>query len=284
MPIKAATSLIAGSGASATATPGGGAPGESEEWTPGIPLSTERFRAERRQPFDDLLALVERRPGLRVVDLGCGTGETTRDLHRALQAASTLGVDRSERMLERAKALEEPGLTFVRQDIASLPADARFDLVFSNAALQWLPDHPALLARLTGAVADGGQLAFQVPTGARAVRQAAIAVASSEPFRSALDGWTRQDPVLTAEEYATLLHRLGYRRQHVRLQIYPHVLPDREHVIEWVRGTLLTAYEERMSADLYADFVAAYRARLFDALEDTRPFFYPFARILCWGS
>jgi trans-aconitate 2-methyltransferase len=253
---------------------------------PWNPSQYERFRAERRQPFDDLLALVERRPGMRVVDLGCGTGDATRDLHRALQASATVGMDRSARMLERARVVagEEPGLTFVRQDIGTWPAGASFDLVFSNAALQWLPDHPALLARLTRAVASGGQFASQVPTGARAVRQAALAVATSEPFRSALGGWTRKDPVLTAEEYATLLHRLGYRRQHVRLQIYPHVLAGREDVIEWVKGTLLTAYEERMPAELYGQFLAAYRARLFDELEDARPFFYPFARILAWAS
>ena len=70
----------------------------------------------------------------------------------------------------------------------------------------------------------------------------------------------------------------------MRLQIYPHVLPDRESVLEWVKGTLLTAYERRLPADLYPAFLDAYRARLLDALEDTRPFFYPFARILCWGS
>ncbi|HVB38253.1 MAG TPA: methyltransferase domain-containing protein [Vicinamibacterales bacterium] len=251
---------------------------------PWNPSQYERFRAERRQPFDDLLALVERRPLLRVVDLGCGTGEATRDLHRALQAASTLGLDRSARMLQRARAFEEPGLTFVEQDIGALPADARFDLIFSNAALQWLPDHPALIARLTHAVAENGQLAFQVPASGHPARRVAADVAATEPFRSALGGWTRQDPVLAPEEYARLLHRLGYRRQHVRLQIYPHILPDRDAVLEWVKGTLLTAYEERLAADLYPAFLDAYRARLLDELEDARPFFYPFARILCWAG
>ncbi|MDE3155577.1 MAG: methyltransferase domain-containing protein [Acidobacteriota bacterium] len=252
---------------------------------PWNPAQYERFRAERRQPFDDLLALVERRAGMRTVDLGCGTGDLTRDLHRALQAASTLGVDRSPRMLERATGLDEPGLTFVRQDIASLPAEARFDLVFSNAALQWLPDHPALLARLTRAVAEGGQLAFQVPASGLAARQIAADVALTEPFRSALGGWTRD--VITAlqpVEYAALLYQLGYRRQHVRLQIYPHVLADREQVFEWMKGTLLTAYEERLPADLRTAFLEAFRARLLDTLEDARPFFYAFPRILCWGA
>lgn len=245
------------------------------------PTQYERFRAERRQPFDDLLALVRPQADLRILDLGCGTGELTRDLHRTLRAAATVGLDRSGRMLARARDIQEPGLTFVQQDISELPGGIRADLVFSNAALQWVPDHPALLARLTQAVADGGQLAFQVPAGHHAIRQVASAVAATEPFRSALGGWTRGDPVLSPEGYAVVLHRLGYREQHVRLQIYPHVLPSRDDVVEWVKGTLLTAYEGRMPAGLYAQFLDAYRERLFAEIEDTRPFFYPFARILC---
>ena len=66
------------------------------------PAQYERFRAERARPFVDLLALVRPRPGMRVVDLGCGTGELTARLHRELAAGETLGIDRSEAMLARA--------------------------------------------------------------------------------------------------------------------------------------------------------------------------------------
>ena len=66
--------------------------------------------------------------------------------------------------------------------------------------------------------------------------------------------------------------------------IYPHVLADRDAVVEWVKGTLLAEYEKRMPADLFARFVGDYRARLLPMFEDTRPFFYPFKRILCWGQ
>src|SRR5207247_2038880 len=72
-----------------------------------------KFRREREQPFYDLLALVRRSPGLRVVDLGCGTGKLTRVLHDRLEARETVGVDRSEKMLEPAWADTLPnGLRF----------------------------------------------------------------------------------------------------------------------------------------------------------------------------
>ncbi|HEY4001800.1 MAG TPA: methyltransferase domain-containing protein, partial [Candidatus Xenobia bacterium] len=104
------------------------------------PAQYERFAMERRQPFDDLLAQVERRPGMRVVDLGCGTGELTVELHQQLGAAATIGIDSSASMLTRAP--QAAGVRFEELDIAQV--SGTWDLVFSNAALHWLPDHRVL--------------------------------------------------------------------------------------------------------------------------------------------
>src|SRR5882724_1838193 len=95
------------------------------------PAQYERFKAERKKPFDDLLARVARRPGMRIVDLGCGTGELTRELHQALSAQSTLGVDSSASMLEKAAPLAGGSLSFQQGDIAAFTSDSPFDLVFS---------------------------------------------------------------------------------------------------------------------------------------------------------
>ena len=89
--------------------------------------------------------------------------------------------------------------------------------------------------------------------------------------------------MLAPEVYATLLHRLGFREQHVRLQVYAHELESREAVVEWVRGSLLTDYERRLPAELWPRFLERYRERLLPQLDDTRPFFYPFKRVLMWG-
>ena len=244
-----------------------------------------KYRDERAQPFYDLLALVKPRPDMRVVDLGCGPGELTRIVHETLDARETLGIDNSPAMLEKAEAFAGDGLRFTYADLGSFSAPGAYDLVFSNAALQWSPDHPALLARLTDSLTPGGQLAVQVPANDDAPSHALAAVVASEsPFREALDGFTRVSPVLTPEAYATLLHQLGYQEQTVRVQIYGHLLGSREDVVEWVRGTWLTAYQKRLPAELWPAFLERYRDVLFAQLPDDRPFFYPFKRILFWGQ
>ena len=81
-----------------------------------------------------------------------------------------------------------------------------------------------------------------------------------------------------------MLDRLGFRQQHVRLQVYLHRLPSRADVVEWVRGSLLTDYEKRLPPELFTEFVERYRERLLPRLEDSSPFLYPFKRILVWGS
>src|SRR5829696_10500333 len=116
----------------------------SADWNP---AQYEQFRDERSQPFFDLLDLVQPRPEMRVVDLGCGTGELTWELHRRLAARETLGIDNSPAMLARSMAFAGDGLRFEPGDIGAFKSEGGYDLVFSNAALHWIPDHEALLPR-----------------------------------------------------------------------------------------------------------------------------------------
>jgi trans-aconitate 2-methyltransferase len=253
------------------------------------PLQYDRFRSERAQPFFDLLAMVRRRDKMSVADLGCGTGELTRQMHQQLAAARTVGIDSSAKMLAGTDALAGDGLAFRRQDIADFAneeAPDRFDLIFSNAAIQWLDDHPGLLARLARRLDDdNGQLAIQMPANDDHVtHEAARIVARAAPFKDSIGGWQRAHRVAPPEEYATILFRLGFSRQHVRVQVYPHVLENRDQVIEWVRGTLLTDYQRRVPVELWEPFLAAYRAELFRHVPDERPFFYPFKRVLMWAQ
>src|SRR3954463_1936113 len=95
------------------------------------PVRYEHFKSERARPFFDLLALVRPVPGGRAVDLGCGTGELTRELHRRLQAAETVGLDLSPTMLAGSEHFAGTGLSFVHADIASFSAAAAYDVVFS---------------------------------------------------------------------------------------------------------------------------------------------------------
>lgn len=254
----------------------------SADWNPD---QYERFRNERSQPFFDLLELTRPVPGGRVIDLGCGTGELTRVLHERSRAAETLGIDSSPAMLARAAGFAGGGLRFELADIAAFAPAGPFDLVLSNAALQWLPDHERLLARIAGWVAPGGQLAFQVPANAdHPSHTVAHEVAREEPFATALDGYVREWPVLPPERYAELLDRLGFEQVHVRLQVYAHRLASTGDAVEWVRGTLLTDYERRLGPELYGAYLERYRERLLAELGDGAPYLYTFKRILAAGT
>jgi trans-aconitate 2-methyltransferase len=245
------------------------------------PTQYERFAAERRQPFDDLLALVEPIPGGRAVDLGCGNGSLTVDVHRQVGASRTIGVDSSAAMLESAPAVD--GVTFELDDLRTWTPDAPADLVFANAALQWVPDHERLLAGLTAQLAPGGQLAVQVPwnfdhpshTASAAVAAEMLADAPADPVA---------ENVLPPARYAEVLHELGFERQHVRLQVYGHVLASTADVVEWTKGTSLTRFRTVLDDAGWAELVDRYRERLLAELGERRPYFYAFKRILFWAK
>jgi trans-aconitate 2-methyltransferase len=250
------------------------------------PAQYDKFQREREQPFFDLAAMIRPAPAMRVVDLGCGTGKLTRALHERLNARETIGIDRSARMLEGTRGRQLPaGLRFETGSIEDFPGErGAFDLIFSNAAYHWVDDHPALLARLAAALAPDGQLAFQVPAQHdKPSHRVAEELTEVEPFRSALNGWHRSQPVLAPEEYGRVLYKLGFASPVVHHVIYPHVLAGRDDVVEWMKGTLLTEYEKHLPAEMYGRFVEAYRARLVPQLPDERPFFFPFNRIVCWA-
>lgn len=252
--------------------------------SPWNPAQYERFRDERSQPFFDLLSLVRPCPGGRAVDLGCGTGELTRELHRRVEGIETLGLDSSETMLAKSAAFAGDGLRFELANISEFAPEQTYDVVFSNAALQWVNGHEELFTRLSAAVAAGGQLAVQMPANDDFPSHViAHEVAREEPFAAALAGYVREWPVQPPEWYAMLLDRLGFREQRVSLHVYGHRLGSREGVVEWVKGTLLTDYEKRLSPEMYARYLARYRERLFGVLQDRKPFFYPFKRILFWA-
>ena len=247
------------------------------------PEQYARFRAEREQPFYDLLALVQPVPGGRVVDLGCGTGALTRVLHERTRAAETVGVDRSQAMLAQSARHAGEGVRFERGDIAEF-AGSELDVVFSNAALQWVDDHESLFPRLAAALKAGGQLAVQMPANHDHVSHTAAHEVAQEPrHAAALGGYVREYPLQELEWYAELLARLGFVEQHVRQQVYLHQLAGPEEVVEWVKGSLLTDYRTRLAVEAYEAYLADYRERLLALLPDERPYLYPFKRILLWG-
>jgi len=256
-----------------------GTPTPGSQWDP---EQYNRFAGEREQPFWDLRSLVEPVPAPRVADLGCGDGRLTSALHRKLGAATTTGVDLSESMLARAATHARGGVTFVSADLSTWSGSG-FDVVFSNAALQWVPHHPAVLERWRSSLAEGGQLAVQVPSNADHPSHAVLRELAVERLGPEAPADPVATNVLAPEEYARLLDALGFERQHVRLQVYAHRLDSAADVVEWMKGTSLTRFRLSMDPPAYESLVDEYRRRLVAALPDSRPYLYAVKRILLWG-
>jgi trans-aconitate 2-methyltransferase len=252
------------------------------------PAQYEQFADERTRPFVDLLALVEPAPFNSAVDLGCGTGSLTLLATNQLAVQRMVGIDNSPAMLAKAATIEQPNVTFVEGDIGPWTAQAEHDLIIANASLQWVADHRTVLGRWTAGLRPGGQLAVQVPSNAEMPsHRVAARVAEREPFLTAFGGDPPADPVaanvLSPEEYAQLLYDLGFTRQHVRLQVYPHLLPSSRHVVEWVRGTTLTRFEKVLEPELFAAYLGEYERELLAEIGEHSPFFFGFRRVLLWG-
>lgn len=254
------------------------------------PQQYEKFADERAQPFHDLLALVTPRVFERAVDLGCGTGELTALATNQLQVREMVGIDNSPAMLGIADQYMSAALHFVRGDIAQWTGNgAPVDLVIANASLQWVPDHRSVLRLWVSGLRAGGQIAVQVPTNAEMPSHTVITeVARLDRFADAFGAaGPPEDPVagnvLEPEEYASILHELGCTRQHVRLQVYPHLLTSSHSVVDWVRGTTLTRFQKVLDEATFAIFVEEYERRLIATIGEHEPYFFPFRRILMWG-
>jgi trans-aconitate 2-methyltransferase len=246
------------------------------------PQQYHRFQSERFAPFHDAVALVVRREGMRVVDLGCGTGELTSRLADALPGSVVVGIDSSASMLAKAEAQARPGLRFEQADLRDL--QGHWDLIFSHAVIQWVEDHEQLIPQLVAHLEPGGQLVVQLPSNHTHPSQTEIvATAQEEPFVQALGGWYRQSPVLSVARYAELLFACGLENLTVFEKVYPHVLADADAMVEWTRGTALLPYMERLPSDLHAAFLDRYRQRLREHFP-ARPAFFGFRRIIFAGT
>ena len=240
------------------------------------------FKEARSAPARDLQAMIPERPYRNIVDLGCGTGEQTLQLAQRFAGAEVLGLDSSAEMLAKAVAHSAPNLSYRQGDIAAL--EGQFDLLYSNAALQWLPDHPALLARLWTHLQPGGVLAVQAPANHDHATHRLLTDTANE-FAAELGSFTRfgtahgTSPVLTPAGYAERLDALGASAVTAISKVYPVVLDGAQGLLEWTRGTALVPYLSRLDEAGQQRFLAAYLGKLKAQYPGERVY-YAFTRVL----
>lgn len=248
------------------------------------PEQYEKFEKERVLPFYDLINLILPKNEMCIVDLGCGTGKLTQILAETLEARACLGIDSSKEMLKNSSDYVSEGVDFKLMEIKEFAPQEKFDLVFSNAALQWVPNHAELLKKLFRLLDAEGQLAIQMPANHDyPTHVIANQLAQESPFVEDLQGEIFFHNVLTCEEYSKLLQEIGFEKQIVRMQVYPHLLESTDSLIEWVKGSLLTFYQGQLSVEKYALFLKLYSERLLAYFGDQRPFFFPIKRLFIWG-
>jgi trans-aconitate 2-methyltransferase len=229
-------------------------------WDPEVYL---KFATERTRPAIELLARVPLRAPSRVMDLGCGPGNSTALLAERWPNAELEGLESSPEMLAKAQASELHARWSEGNLQAWAPA-AQYDVVFSNAVFQWISDHRALLPRLMSHVAKGGVLAFQMPRNFDAPSHALMReVANAGPWKEKLAG-ARQRHVLSPETYFDILAPFSTALD-IWETTYLQVLEGDDPVLAWVSGTGLRPFVQPLDEQEREAFIAEYRARLREA-------------------
>ena len=226
-------------------------------WNPTVYMT---YADERTRPAVELLARVQHENPSRVIDLGCGPGNSTAALAARWPHAHLEGLDSSPEMLIQAR---KSGLRaeWFQADIAAWSASAKYDVIFSNATLQWLDDHRGLLTRLMSFTEPGGKLAFQVPHNMDAPSHVLMReAAAGGPWAAKLKN-VREVAVLQPAEYFDILSACGAGVDIWETE-YLHVLDGEDAVYKWVSGTGLRPFVQALEGNERDAFIGDYKARL----------------------
>ena len=232
------------------------------DWDPEL---YHRFRGYRAEPVKRIFARLPLERAQNIVDLGCGTGEHTVELARRAPSATALGLDSSAAMIERASSLRaalDAGLqarvAFRRGDFRDFKADREYDIVFSNAAFQWVSDHRAILALCFRALRPGGSLAIQMPANDRETAQMTIHALANEPdWRELLGGIrTPSDRSVQAPDaYYEMLSTTGFVEIDCNYHTFRHPMGSPAEVVEWSQATVLRPYLDALPVERRDGFI-----------------------------
>jgi trans-aconitate 2-methyltransferase len=225
-------------------------------WDPNLYLVYEKYR---RQPAVDLLARIDLDGPRSVYDLGCGPGNVTALLQQRWPAADIVGVDNSPDMLGRARK-DYSAIRWTQGDIATFAAPEA-DVIFSNAAFNWVPDHGKLVEKLAESLAVGGVLAVQMPRNyAQPSHAEIVACVESQPARHALRQFIAfshvQPPAFYHDTLTPLVDSVEIWETN-----YFHVLHGDDPVLEWVMGTALRPIVDALDGAEKEGFVEDMRQR-----------------------
>ncbi len=213
-----------------------------------------KFERQRTQPSADLAKRIGLTDPKRILDIGCGPGNSTALLKRFFPDAEVVGADNSENMLEKARA-SHPDLSFVRCDAETElgTLGGGYDVVFSNACIQWIPDHHKLIGEMFSLLGRGGVLAVQLPMSDGEPLFQIIREVAAEPRWGLGSMQLRTLSILSPAEYFDILSGLTEEFELWETAYY-HRMPSHQALIEWVKGTRLRPYLSALSPAEAAEF------------------------------
>ncbi len=228
-----------------------------------------KFKRERTQPAADLLSHVPLEAPVKILDIGCGPGNSTQVLAQRYPNAEIIGIDSSKNMIEAARK-NCPQLEFricdASSELETLGKD--FDLVFSNACIQWIENHDRIIPYWMSVLKSGGAIAVQMPMNYDEPIQLLIQkVTGSDKWKSYFPN-PRVFFNLTPEEYFDLLSRVSPDFSMWRTYYY-HSMNSIQDILEWYRSTGLKPYldvlpedkKESFEQDIMEEIKTAYPAR-----------------------
>jgi len=229
-----------------------------QRWNPD---TYAQFAQERSRPFFDLLQRIRADQPRRVVDLGCGPGDLTVTLADRWPDAIIEGVDSSPDMIERADRCKRDTVSFTLGDLRQWSPPTQVDVIISNATLQWVPQHRALLPQLLDSVVRGGWLAFQVPGNFNEPSHRLLRSLARDDRFAAATADVDEPQAYDAATYLADLASLGCQVEAWETT-YLHVLAGPDPVFRWVSGTGARPILQALTEPLRTEFVAAYQAQL----------------------
>jgi trans-aconitate 2-methyltransferase len=226
-----------------------------------------KFEAERNRPIHDLIAQIPNRVVATAIDIGCGPGNSTEFLARRYPDATITGMDSSPDMIEAARK-RLPDISFTVEDIAAWALQpGTYDVIFANAALQWVPDHERLIPALLARLSPGGTLAVQMPDNlAQPAHVLMREIAADGPWAAKLADASNKRAIRHDAAWYYALLRDHAAHVDVWMTTFHHALPGgAASIVEWFKGTGLRPFIQPLDDDERAAFLARYEKALASA-------------------
>lgn len=244
----------------------------------------DTYKELRSKPFFDLTNLIKFEHVKNVIDLGCGTGQQISILAQQYEQIRFLGIDSSEEMLAKSKSFLRENLVFRLCPIERMLDDQeKWDVIVSNAALQWLENHDQLFPRLLNLLSENGQIAVQMPVQQENILNQILAnLADEAPYCFQLRHMQQRSPVLSMDDYAKILFHHGMQNIHLSIKVYPMIANKTEDLFQFIAGTALRPYLNKLREEDRPNFIKAYKLKI-NKHFGCYPAIYAFKRMLLYG-